>query len=341
MNELQKVLIIAEAGVNHNGDLDMAKGLVDAAAQAGADIVKFQSFKTENLVTHSASKARYQEENTEASESQYRMLKRLELSETDHMEIISHCRKKNIRFLSTAFDLESINFIENLVDLYKIPSGEITNLPYLELISEKGKDVILSTGMSNLEEIEEAIKILTNGNVGKEQITLLHCNTQYPTPFEDVNLKAMVTMRDHFGVRVGYSDHTLGVEVPIAAVALGASVIEKHFTLDRNLPGPDHNASLTYEELAKMVKGIRNIEKAISGSGKKEPSPSEIENIEIARKSLVYKQSLSKGTIIERDYLDTKRPGSGISPMKINEVVGKRLNKNVNKDDLITYPDFE
>jgi len=320
-------IIIAEAGVNHNGDMQLAKALIDAAAAAGADYVKFQTFKAENLVSPEARKAEYQAKNTgDADDSQFKMLKKLELSTDDHYILIAHCREKGIRFFSTAFDLESLAFLDSLgMNCYKIPSGELTNYPYLCTIAALKKPVILSTGMATMDEIREAVKVLTENGLEKNQLTVLHCNTEYPTPMEDVNLTAMQGIADALEVSVGYSDHTLGIEVPIAAVALGATVIEKHFTLNRNLPGPDHKASLEPDELKAMVSAIRNIEKAMSGSGLKVPSKSEIRNMAIARKSLHLSRALPAGHIISGDDLQPLRPGDGISPMRWKEVIGKNL----------------
>jgi len=330
-------IIIAEAGVNHNGDFELAKKLVTAAAEAGADYVKFQTFKADKIVSKSAKKAAYQESNiNDGDDSQYAMLKQLEMPEDWHTELIAYANKNNIKFLSTGFDEESVDFLDQLGSpFFKIPSGEITNKPYLRHIGGKGKPVILSTGMANMEEIKAAIKVLIENGVPKNEITVLHCNTEYPTPMEDVNLIAMINIQNTLGVKVGYSDHTQGIEVPIAAVALGASVIEKHFTLDCNLPGPDHKASLEPEELKAMVKAIRNIEKAISGSGKKEPSPSEEKNIVVARKSIVANCSIKKGELFTTQNLSVKRPGNGISPMLWDEILGLTAIKDFEPDDLI------
>ena len=330
---MKKVMIIAEAGVNHNGDISLAKKLVDVAVEAKADIVKFQTFKAENIVTDEAPKATYQKETTDSNESQYRMLKKLELNVEEHKALIAYCKEKDILFLSTPFDLESIDLLNDLgIEMFKIPSGELTNLPYLEKIGAKRKRAILSTGMSTIDEVEEAIRILNNQ--GTTDITLLHCTTQYPTPMEDVNLKAMFTMKERFGLEVGYSDHTEGIEVPIAAVAMGATVIEKHFTLDKNMEGPDHRASLEPNELIKMVQAIRNIEKAL-GNGEKVPSKCELQNKEIVRKSIVAKVSIQEGELFSEDNLTVKRPGSGISPMRWHEVLGRRATKNYVKDEMI------
>lgn len=321
------VIIIAEAGVNHNGSIDTAKKLIDEAKNAGADYVKFQTFKAANLVTKAAKKAEYQIANTSDSgeDNQFEMLKALELSLDDHLELISYCKEKNIKFLSTAFDLESIDLLSNLnIDLFKIPSGEITNLPYLKKIGKSGKKVILSTGMCTLEDIESAIAVLVAQGVNRSELVILHCNTEYPTPYEDVNLRAMISIESKLGVAIGYSDHTAGIEVPIAAVALGAKVIEKHFTLDRNLPGPDHKASLEPSELKHMVTAIRNIENSL-GSGIKQPSPSEVKNMAIARKSIHLSRDMKRGELIQEADLVMKRPGDGISPMKMETIIGRKL----------------
>ncbi len=337
-----KVIIIAEAGVNHNGDLGNAKKLILAAANAGADYVKFQTFKAEKLVSKNAQKADYQKANLkEDSDTQFEMLKKLEMSEEWHYDLINYANECGIKFLSTGFDEESIDFLDSLkIDLFKIPSGEITNKPYLEHIAKKGKPVVISTGMSNLQEIKDAIDVFEKNQISKNDITILHCNTEYPTPMQDVNLLAMNTIQKILEVNVGYSDHTLGIEVPIAAVALGAIIIEKHFTLDRNMVGPDHLASLVPEELKQMITSIRNIEKAISGSGIKQPSDSEKKNLAVVRKSLHYKDDLIKGAIIEKQDLITLRPGNGISPMNYEEIIGKTLSRNVLKNELIKTTDF-
>ena len=333
---MKKTLIIAEAGVNHNGDIAKAKALIDKGAEAGVDFVKFQTFKAGNLVTKQAKRAAYQDKNTQDKDSQYEMLKKLELSETVHQELIDYCTKKGVQFLSTGFDFESLEFLAGLgITIAKIPSGEITNLPYLRKVATLFTEVILSTGMANITEIKDAIKMLTDNGVSKDKITVLHCNTEYPTPMEDVNLKAMLHIQRELGVSVGYSDHTLGIEVPIAAVALGATVIEKHFTLDKTLPGPDHKASLEPEELKAMVIAIRNIEKAIGGSGLKEVSKSEVKNKPIARKSIVATKTIKKGDLFSAENLTVKRPGTGISPMQWDEVIGKTAKKDFEEDDLI------
>ena len=329
------VFIIAEAGVNHNGSIELAKKLIDAAVIAGVDAVKFQTFKTENLVSVNAKKANYQKETTSNDESQFKMLKKLELDSNTHNELISYCQEKNIMFLSTAFDLDSIDLLEKLgLNIYKIPSGEITNLPYLRKIGSLNKKVILSTGMSTLDEIGETLDVLIKAGTKKENITVLHANTQYPTPMKDVNLRAMLTIKNRFDVEVGYSDHTLGIEVDVAAVALGATVIEKHFTLDNQMEGPDHKASLEPEELIQMVQSIRNIEMAL-GSNEKKPSPSESENITIARKSIVAASDIKKGETLTENNLAIKRPGNGINPMTWDEVVGTTAQKDYSMDELI------
>jgi N-acetylneuraminate synthase/N,N'-diacetyllegionaminate synthase len=342
MNKQKAVLIIAEAGVNHNGDLNQAKALIDAAAHAGADLVKFQTFSADKIVSREAKQAAYQQKNTGSNDiSQYQMLKKLELSESMHDELIAYCKEKEIGFFSTAFDPEGLDFLNQLgFTQFKVPSGEITNYPYLKRLAEIKKPVILSTGMANLGEIEAALQVLISEGLDRKNITVLHCNTEYPTPMQDVNLKAMLTIQQAFGVAVGYSDHTLGIEVPIAAVAMGATVIEKHFTLDRNLPGPDHRASLEPNELKAMVDAIRNIELAISGHGRKEPSPSELPNKEVARKSLHLASSLSKGTVIEESHLIALRPGDGISPMQWNRIIRRRLNKNLETGAKLSWADL-
>lgn len=334
---MSKVLIIAEAGVNHNGSLENAFKLIDAAVDAGVDYVKFQTFKSENLVSKSAKKADYQIQNTgNSTDSQYEMLKKLELSHENHELLIDYCKQKNIQFFSTAFDLDSLQYLKDIgLDLVKIPSGEITNLPYLRKAAQLFNKVILSTGMCTMEDIQAAIDVFLAEGISKENITILHCNTEYPTPMKDVNLKAMLSIQQEFGTDIGYSDHTLGIEVPVAAVALGASVIEKHFTLDNTMEGPDHAASLEPLQLIEMVKAIRNIEKAISGDGLKKPSESEMKNIEIARKSIVAATPISKGEIFTEENLTIKRPGTGISPMKWDEIIGKVATRDFSKDDLI------
>ena len=329
------VFIIAEAGVNHNGYIVLAKKLIDSAYEAGADAVKFQTFKAEKLISKNAPKAEYQKQTTDSNESQYDMIKKLELDVETHRELLSYCKRKNIIFLSTPFDLDSIDLLNKLgLNIFKIGSGEITNLPYLRKIGSLKKKVIISTGMSDLGEIEDALNILISSGTSKENITVLHCNTEYPTPIEDVNLKAMLTIKNAFDIKVGYSDHTLGIEVPIAAVALGATVSEKHFTLDKTMEGPDHKASLEPHELKQMICSIRNIEKAM-GDGIKKPSLSEKKNINIARKSLVASKEIKKGEIFSENNLTVKRPGNGISPMRWDEFIGKVATKDYNADDLI------
>jgi N,N'-diacetyllegionaminate synthase len=328
--------IIAEAGVNHNGSVDTAKKMIDTAAESGADFVKFQTFKAKTLLTRRTEKAEYQKNITDKEESQFNMIKKLELDQAAHQELIEHCEKKDICFLSTAFDHNSIDLLAELnIPFYKIPSGEITNLPYLRYIGHMGKPIIMSTGMSTLKEVQAAMNVLLEAGVKKDDLTILHCNTEYPTPMEDVNLKAMLTIRNELCVKVGYSDHTLGIEAPVAAVALGASVIEKHFTLDRTLPGPDHAASIEPDELKAMVTAIRNIEKAM-GDGVKKPSPTETKNIPIARKSIVAQKCINKGEIFSEENLTVKRPGTGISPMKWDEVLGMTADKDYSFDDEIS-----
>lgn len=326
------VYIIAEAGVNHNGSFALACKLVDAAKNSGADCIKFQTFKAKNLVSKYAEKADYQKKTTGDS-SQQEMLKKLELSYDEFLQLKEYCKEMGITFLSTPFDFESIDFLNSIdMEFWKVPSGEVTNLPYLVALAKTHKPVVMSTGMCEMKEIEDAVAVLKQ--YGTTNITLLHCNTEYPTPFEDVNLKAMQTMRDAFHLEVGYSDHTKGIEVPIAAVALGATVIEKHFTLDRNMEGPDHKASLEPQELAEMVCCIRNIEKAL-GSGDKTPSPSEKKNIAVARKSIVAKTKIKAGDTLTEDNVTVKRPGTGISPMKWFEVLGTKAVKDFDEDELI------
>jgi len=330
-----KVFVIAEAGVNHNGSIDLAKRLIEVAVNSGANAVKFQTFKAENLVVKNTQKADYQKQTTDALESQFDMIKKLELDVGAHKELIAYCQEKDIMFLSTPFDHESIDLLSDLgLEIFKIASGEITNLPYLRHIGSLGKRVILSTGMSNLGEVGDALDILINAGTSKDNITVLHANTMYPTPMEDVNLNAMLTIQKEFGVAVGYSDHTLGIEVDIAAVAMGASCIEKHFTLDTTMDGPDHKASLEPEELKEMVGSIRNIEKAL-GSSEKKPSQSESVNIDIARKSIISKTDINKGDILDENNLCVKRPGNGISPMRWNEVIGTIAIKDYKKNTLI------
>ena len=329
------VFIIAEAGVNHNGSIELAYRLIDVASESGANAVKFQTFKAENLVTKNTQKAEYQKQTTNQSESQFNMLKKLELDTNAHKKLINYCKKKDIVFLSTPFDHESIDLLNELeLQIFKIPSGEITNLTYLRHIGSLRKEVILSTGMSTLKEIEEALIILTSAGTSKENITILHANTMYPTPMEDVNLRAMQTIQDKFGVAVGYSDHTLGIEVDIAAVAMGATIIEKHFTLDKTMDGPDHKSSISPEELKAMVSSIRNIEKAL-GSSIKKPSKSEKPNITMARKSIVASKSIKKGELFTEKNITIKRPGTGISPMKWDSILGKVAERDYQLDDLL------
>ena len=329
----RKVIIIAEAGVNHNGNIKLAHKMIDEAKRAGADIVKFQTAKPEMVISKYADKAKYQKETTNSEESQLEMCKKIHLKFDDYIELKKHCEEVNIGFLSTPFDIESIDYLEQLgCDMWKIPSGEITNYPYLVKIAKTGKKVILSTGMCFLEEVEKAIAVLKEHGVG--DIVLLHCTTQYPTPYKDVNLKAMHTLQKHFKVDVGYSDHTTGIEIPIAAVAMGATVIEKHFTLDREMEGPDHKASLEPEELKKMIESIRNVEVAM-GNGEKRPAFSEIENICIARKSIIANKRIKKGEYFTTENITTKRPGNGISPMYWNEILGQVAIRDFEEDELI------
>lgn len=329
------VLIIAEAGVNHNGDIELAKQLVRAAAEAGADLVKFQSFVASKSISKAAPKANYQKNSTDPEESQYDMVRKLELSHADHLLLLEECKKCGIGFFSTAFDFESYDLLVQLgVKLVKVPSGELTNLPYLRYVARHGFPLILSTGMAEIGEIDSALTVIEAAGTPRSKVTILHCTTEYPAPMSDVNLKAMQTLRVTFGTPVGYSDHTRGIEIPIAAVALGATVIEKHFTLSRSLPGPDHQASLEPQELAAMVRGIRNVEVAL-GDGLKRPSPSEIKNKAIARKSIVASRSISIGEVFSEDCLSTKRPGTGISPMRWDEVIGKTARRNFAEDELI------
>lgn len=337
-----KVIIIAEVGVNHNGDLLTAKKLIDVAVEANVDYVKFQSFKADKLVSRTAKKAIYQQSNiNDSDDSQYNMLKNIELSHLDHLELIRYCNDKNIKFFSTAFDVEGVTYLNELgLEMFKIPSGEITNYPYLKAIALLGKPVIMSTGMCHEYEIKQALDILLQFGISKEMISVLHCNTEYPTPMKDVNLNAMLSIKDNIDIEIGYSDHTLGIEVPIAAVALGAKIIEKHFTLDRTLSGPDHAASLEPNELKAMVKAIRNTELAISGNGVKKPSDSEIKNITVARKSIHLNKNLSKGHIICEEDIIALRPGDGISPMKWNTILGKKLKGGKKQFDKLSYSDF-
>ena len=329
-------LIIAEAGVNHNGDMEKALGLIKAAAQAGADLVKFQTFKSEQSISQFAPKAEYQKATTGEGESQLDMVRKLELSHEDHFTLAKACEDEGIGFFSTAFDCESLDFLVELgIDRIKIPSGELTNLPLLRHIASKHLPTILSTGMANLGDIEATVEALEEGGIARGNLTILHCNTEYPTPMQDVNLGAMANIGAAFGTDYGYSDHTQGIEIPIAAVALGATVIEKHFTLDRSLPGPDHAASLEPDELAAMVSGIRNVEAAMSGDGIKRPSPSEIGNRSIARKSIVAARPITAGETLSVDNLATKRPGTGISPMRWDDVLGQTAPRDFAADEMI------
>lgn len=331
--ETMSVFIIAEAGVNHNGSLELAKKLVDAAKDAGADCVKFQTFVSKNIVSKNAVKAEYQKQQTEPEESQQDMLKKLELSFDEFVELNEYCKSKSIEFMSTAFDFDSIDFLDGLeMGTWKIPSGDITNLPYLIKIANLNKPVIVSTGMSTMEDIRSTIKALKEN--GATELTVLHCTTEYPTPFEDVNLRAMNTIKEEFGVKVGYSDHTKGIEVPIAAVALGATVIEKHFTLDRNMEGPDHKASLEPNELKVMVDSIRHIELAL-GNGMKQPAESEKKNMAVARKSIIASKDIKAGDIFTEENLTVKRPGDGISPMRWFGIIGKPAPRDFEEDELI------
>ena len=333
-----KTFIIAEAGVNHNGSLDTALKMVDAAVAAGVDAVKFQTFKAEKIIAAYAPKADYQQQTTGTGESQLEMVRKLELDESAHERLFRYCKDKGILFLSSPFDLESLDLLNRLgMHIFKIPSGEITNLPYLRKLGALNKKLIMSTGMADLGEIEDALVVLMKAGTKPEDITVLHCNTEYPTPFEDVNLRAMVSIKAAFpGIQVGYSDHTLGIEVPIAAVALGARVIEKHFTLNRNLEGPDHQASLEPDELKSMITAIRNIEKAMGDSIKK-PSPSELKNKGIVRKSVVAARDIQKGEILSLDNTSVKRPGTGISPMHWDEVIGKTVDRDFKTDEFILF----
>lgn len=333
---MKKCVIIAEAGVNHNGSIELACKLIDAAAAAGVDYVKFQTFRTENLVTRSARKAEYQARNIDNNDnSQFNMLKKLELSPQDHHVLIEHCNRKGVRFFSTAFDLDSIEFLDSLgLELWKVPSGELTNFPYLRAIGKTRRPVILSTGMATLAEIHMALSVLTRFGTPADSITLLHCTTEYPAPKNEINLRAMQTMSDIFGLPVGYSDHTQGIEIPVAAAAMGASVIEKHFTLDRTMEGPDHAASLEPDQLINMVKDIRNVEMAM-GSGVKEPAASEIPNITIARKSIVAARMIKKNEQLTEENMTVKRPANGLSPMDWEKVVGTPAKRDFEKDEQI------
>ena len=330
-----KVFIIAEAGVNHNGSITLAKKLIDAASTCGADAIKFQSFKAKNLAIKNLKKAGYQKKSTNKKETQFEMLKKLEMSETMHLELINHCKKKKIEFISSPFDSESINLLKKLgLKTFKIPSGEITNLPYLRKIGKLKKKIILSTGMSTIYEIKNALNVLVKSGTSKDKITILHTNTDYPTKFEDVNLNAMTSIGRYFDLKFGYSDHTLGIEVDIAAVAMGASCIEKHFTLDCSMKGPDHKASLEPFQFDRMVKSIRNIQVAL-GSKIKKPSKSEKKNMKLVRKSIVANENIKKGELLSEINLAVKRPGTGISPMKWDEVIGTYASRDYKKDELI------
>ena len=332
---LNSVYIIAEAGVNHNGSIELAKKLIDVAAQSGVDAVKFQSFKADSLVSKTAEKAQYQKIATGMNETQHEMLKKLELDFVGHTELINYCHRKKIQFLSTPFDCDSAKMLDGFgMSIFKIPSGEITNLPYLRFIGSLRKEIILSTGMSDLKEVGDALSVLEAEGIPRSKITVLHATTEYPCPIQDVNLNAMLTIGSVFGVKVGYSDHTSGIEVPIAAVALGACVIEKHFTLDRTMDGPDHKASLEPSELKAMVIAIRNIEQAL-GDGIKQPSPSELKNIPIARKSLVALRDIKKGELFCNENLGVKRPGHGISPMRWDELIGEPARRDFAVDEQI------
>ncbi|MCX7986412.1 MAG: N-acetylneuraminate synthase [Bacteroidales bacterium] len=334
-NKPFQTIIIAEAGVNHNGSFELAKKMVDVASEAGVDFIKFQTFTGEKVISRFAPKAEYQINQTGSEESQLEMVKKLELSEEQHEELLKYCQQKNIKFLSTPFDLDSIDLLDRLgLDTLKIPSGEINNLPFLRKIGGLNKKIIMSTGMASLGEVETAIEVLVKAGTQRANISLLHCTTEYPAPIEDVNLKAIPTMREAFQLPVGYSDHTLGIEVSIAAVAMGACIIEKHFTLDKNMEGPDHKASLEPEELKQLVKAIRNTEKAL-GHGRKEPSPSELKNIPIARKSIVAKRDIVRGERFSDENITVKRPGNGISPMMWDFVIGKIATKDFREDELI------
>jgi N,N'-diacetyllegionaminate synthase len=336
MIDVSKVVIIAEAGVNHNGDLELAKKLIDVAASAGVDFVKFQTFKADRIVTQSAEKARYQMSATGATETQYEMLKKLELTDAMHHELFKHCQKSSIQFLSTGFDIESVDFLLSLGQkLIKIPSGEITNLPYLRYVGTRRVPVILSTGMSTMDEVGDALEVLTTAGLTKEMITVLHCTTEYPTPMDEVNLKAMQNIQGSFGVSVGYSDHTTGIEVAVGAVALGATIIEKHFTLDKNLPGPDHKASLNPDELHDLVFGIRNMEIAL-GKSTKAPTATELANRDVARKSIVASRNIEAGDVFSEDNVTTKRPGTGMSPMKWDVLIGSTATRKYLVDEAIS-----
>jgi N-acetylneuraminate synthase len=332
---MPQVFIIAEAGVNHNGSIDLALRLVDAAKASGADAVKFQTFQADLLATRSAHKAPYQERTTANAESQFEMLQRLELDAAAHQRLIDHCRQVGIQFLSSPFDMQSADLLATMdVPLFKVPSGEITNLPFLQHVARKGRPVILSTGMSTLGEVEEAVHVLQVA--GASQVTLLHCVTEYPAPYAEVNLRAMQTLKTAFGLPVGYSDHTPGIDIAIAAVALGAEVIEKHFTLDRSLPGPDHAASLEPGELQQMVAAIRHVEAAL-GTGIKAPAPCELPNISVARKSVVAARALPAGHQLTTEDLDIKRPGNGLAPKLLPALIGRTLHADLDKDEVISW----
>ena len=344
---MERVVVIAEAGVNHNGCIDRAKEMVDVAVEAGADYIKFQTFKADNLVSKDAKQAPYQTKNSKVEESQYEMLKRLELTDSMHISLMDYCSQKGIRFLSTGFDIESVNYLEEKIDFYKIPSGELTNLPLVKEITKKAKPIILSTGMASLVEVKQVVEFIRNEQKAhgvKEHkllppLTVLHCTTAYPTEFKDVNLKAMITMKESMMVDVGYSDHTLGIEVPIAAVALGASVIEKHFTLDRGLEGPDHLASLEPAELKEMISAIRKVEDCL-GTGVKEITEAEKENMAVARKSLFYANDFDEGHVLRDGDLIAKRPADGVSPMEIDSLIGKKLLCPVSKNKMLNRKDL-
>lgn len=332
MDRNDRVLIIAEAGVNHNGKLDIAMKLAETAKKCGADVVKFQAFNVNKLVSRHAQMAEYQKKNMGSEDTQAAMLNRLALSEDDFIQLYEYCKNIGIGFLSTPFDIDSIHFLDGIQDIWKIPSGEITNYPYLVEIAKTGKDIILSTGMSTLDEVKDALDVLHEN--GSANIMLLHCTTEYPVPYEDVNLKAMKTLREEFQCPVGYSDHTKGIEASIAAVAMGAVIIEKHFTLDKTMEGPDHKASLEPYELKNMVDAIRNVESAM-GTGEKKPSNSELKNIEVVRKSIVAARNIEAGELFTEENLTTKRPGTGISPMKWNDIIGMKANRDYSEDELI------
>ena len=338
----KNTIVIAEVGVNHNGNMNLAKKLISEAAISGADFVKFQTFKADTLVLKIAKKAAYQTKNIGSNISQFEMLKQLEISESDQLELKAYSKEKGIAFLSSAFDIKGLDYLNSLdLPLIKIPSGEITNLPYLQKVASIGKPVILSTGMANMTEIKKALSVIISGKIKLKDVIILHCNTEYPTPFEDVNLKAMLSIKDELATDVGYSDHTLGIELPIAAVALGAKVIEKHFTLDRKMNGPDHLASIEPNEFKQMVSSIRNIEKAIAGSGIKKPSLSESKNMSIVRKSICIAKPIEAKTILTKEHLSILRPGSGISPMEIEVVLGKKVTTALQEGHILSWSDFK